>query len=392
MEVWKDKEFVNPVHLYLPKEEIETGALQQIINLATNRRITTPILIMPDCHQGYGAPIGSVFGSDNYLFPNAVGVDIGCGISFQKYNPIDYLTDDMVRAWEEIVREKVPIGFAMHKEKTYEPFGFDTSADQVAAYLGDRPDYQMGTLGTGNHFMEMLVGSNGDIYLAVHTGSRGLGHAFAQYHTNIANIHDPEGAATELASIAYDSKEGQSYYNDMWLSISYAEQNRSRILENMDYALREVATHVINNGYVQGTSHNFAHHARTPGGKYALYHMKGANRVQYDSLAMVPGSMGSPSYICSPKDPVSGAASFFSHGAGRAMSRGAARKSISMEQFAEKMAGTLTTITEGMIDESPLAYKDIETVMERQKDLMNVVDVLRPICTIKDEGRKGKKK
>ena len=390
MEVWKDKEFVNPVHLYLPKEEIETGALQQIINLATNKRITTPILIMPDCHQGYGAPIGSVFGSDNYLFPNAVGVDIGCGISFQKYNPID-MTDDMVREWEAIVREKVPIGFAMHKEKTYETFGFDTSADQVAAYLGDRPDYQMGTLGTGNHFMEMLVGSSGDIYLAVHTGSRGLGHAFAQYHTNMANIHDPEGAKTELASLKYQTPEGMSYYSDMWLSVSYAEQNRTYILHTMADALREVAPHAINDGYVRGTSHNFAQHANNLDGRgYAFFHMKGANRIQYDSLAMVPGSMGSLSYICAPKyynDP-----SYFSHGAGRAMSRGAARKSISMEQFAEKMAGTLTTITEGMIDESPLAYKDIETVMERQKDLMNVVDVLRPVCTIKDEGRKGKKK
>lgn len=388
MEVWHDEGFVNPVHLYLPKDEIESGALQQIINLATNKRISTPILIMPDCHQGYGAPIGSVFASKEYLFPNAVGVDIGCGVTFQKFSPID-MTEEMVRAWEAIVREKVPIGFNMHKDKTYEDFVFETRSDQVKDHLGDRPQYQLGTLGTGNHFMELLVGSNGHIYIAVHTGSRGLGHAFAQYHTNIANMLDPEGAKTDLASIPYDSTEGSNYYTDMWLSVSYAEANRQYIISCMQYALEEVAPHANSVEYARGTSHNFAYHTMMPNRKYGFYHMKGANRVQYDSAAMVPGSMGSASYICmsnSCEDP-----SHFSHGAGRTMSRGAARKSISMEQFTESMEGKLTTITEGMIDESPLAYKDIETVMDRQKSLLKIVDKLTPICTIKDDGKKGKK-
>jgi tRNA-splicing ligase RtcB len=364
------------INLFIPEYELEPGAREQIVATSNHPHAVGPVAVMPDVHQGYGVTIGTIVATADVVIPNAVGVDIGCGVTFVETGiQLTELSRSDVTAFEADVRASIPVGFRWHAEPVAEP-PLDASFYRFARHP-DRVDLQFGTLGGGNHFLELLVDEQTDrVWLAVHSGSRGFGHSVAEHFQSIA-VRENAGGSKDLESLTVASEAGQAYLDTMEAASRYASGSRRWMLGTMARILG-----VRGHAGVTDVPHNYAELDSNG----LVVHRKGAVDASLGMIGIIPGSMGARTYVTQGKgNPDSLHSS--SHGAGRSMSRSQAKKRISVESFRDSLRGTYSTATEGTLDESPQAYKDIDLVIQRQTDCIEVRHVLSPVLTIKGGGR-----
>ncbi|MGD9711750.1 MAG: RtcB family protein [Thermomicrobiales bacterium] len=372
-----------PVLTWVPVEEIEEGAMQQIRNAASHPEVVEHIAVMPDVHQGYGIPVGSVMLTEQSVIPNAVGVDIGCGVA--AYNTHlraeEFETREFWRRWADQVARDVPTGFSSHKQpRRLRELDIRLKAKKLQPLIQEKAAFQLGTLGGGNHFMEASTDANGEIWLLVHSGSRHTGLRIAGHYHELAKMLKAFrglDAIDDLASLSVEDESGQDYLHDMRWAAKFARESRLRMLSAMARALGVD----IEPSDVVDIPHNLAWEAAG-----IVTHRKGATPAARGQIGIIPGSMGTSSYIVEGL----GAKESFescSHGAGRRMSRNQARSTISEAEFAQSLAGTFSRPSKKYLDEAPGAYKNVDHVVDRQSDLVRVVQKLTPIITLKGDVR-----
>jgi tRNA-splicing ligase RtcB (3'-phosphate/5'-hydroxy nucleic acid ligase) len=364
--------------------DLEDGALEQAKNLANLPFASKWVALMPDCHQGYGMPIGGVLATRDVIVPNAVGVDIGCGMIAVKTTLQETDTDTLKTVMGE-VRDVVPVGFSHQDEvQTWEGFNDAPDIPVIQRELSSARK-QLGTLGGGNHFIEIQKGDDGYVWVMIHSGSRNFGLQVAKTYNDLARQLNelwfssvPKEA--DLAFLPYYSDEGQEYFNAMNYCLRFAQANRDLMMDRVCEVLTKVTG--AKRDYAINIHHNyvaFEHHY----GRNVLVHRKGATKASAGLLGIIPGSMGTASYIVKG---LGNPESFesCSHGAGRCMGRKEASRTLNLKDEQRKMEGIVHGLrTEKDLDEAPGAYKDIDAVMENQRDLVEIVTKLKPLAVIK---------
>lgn len=375
-----------PIKMWL--SDIEDGALAQAKNLANLPFIFKHIALMPDCHQGYGMPIGGVIAAQGVVIPNAVGVDIGCGMCAVKTS-LKNIDIESLKKIMQGIRETIPVGFSHHlknQDKAWMPQQLPPLAFLDNFY--EPALKQIGTLGGGNHFIEIQKGSDGFIWLMIHSGSRNVGFQVAKYYNNIAVELNEKWFSQvpkewELASLPLDSQEGQNYLSEMAYCVNFALSSRSLMMHRVEDAVSIVCGDVSFDERIN-IAHNYAqmeHHF----GTNVMVHRKGATKAYANQLGVIPGSQGTSSYIV---EGLGNPDSFMScsHGAGRKMGRKQAERELDFDTEKKRLddLGIIHSVRQKSdLDEAPGAYKDILMVMENQKDLVKIVVELKPLAVIK---------
>jgi tRNA-splicing ligase RtcB (3'-phosphate/5'-hydroxy nucleic acid ligase) len=387
-----------PIKTWLPPDEIEAGAMEQLVNTASHPEIGSHVAVMPDCHVGYGVTIGSVVPTVNAVIPNAVGVDIGCGIhAIQTGIPFDHeqMGQRFWREWSGQVAREIPTGFSWHKApQKLGALDRKLRATSLQHLLREKAAVQLGTLGGGNHFLEAQVDQDGGIWLMVHSGSRNTGLQIANHYNHKAIVATERRrllVGKDLASLPLDDQSAQDYIEDMAWATDFAFASREQMGQKMLRALyRVLDTHRIPHVSPDdlpsiNIHHNFAQ-VEEHGGTPVMVHRKGATSAFAGQLGIIPGSMGSTTYIVRG---LGNEESFrsCSHGAGRRMGRKAAKRAITPAEFAASLDGTYSKASMSYVDEAPAAYKDVDVVIGRQTDLVEVMHTLRPIMTVKGDSR-----
>jgi tRNA-splicing ligase RtcB len=371
--------------------DIEEGAMEQINNLDYHPAIKY-IAIMPDCHQGYGMPIGGVIACKNAVIPNAVGVDIGCGmIAVRSHARVEEATTEVVERIMHSVGRDVPVGFDHRREPVPEQeiSDLDPPVNGVVYENIDKARYQLGTLGGGNHFIELQAGDDGYVWLMIHSGSRNVGYRIANHYNELAgrlnvtwHSHVPH---RDLCFLPISDPAGMMYIKAMQFAQRFAMKNR----EIMMMYFKRAMMHELDCGFSEeiNVHHNFAaleHHK----GKDYWVHRKGATRAREGELGIIPGSMGTSSYIVRGKGNANSLESC-SHGAGRRMGRGEFTRTTTVEEANKSIEGVVFKgwgkKRRGGLDwsEAPGAYKDIDEVMAQQEDLVRITVRLRPLGVLK---------
>lgn len=387
-----------PVKMWL--EEIEDGAIEQIKHLANLPFAFSHIAIMPDSHQGYGMPIGGVLATKDVIIPNAVGVDIGCGMCAVKTSLTDIDTETLKKIMGEI-REQIPVGFNKHSEQQdcfllperdkncpEEEKWIDSKKYPIVAQEFENALYSLGTLGGGNHFIEIQKGSDGHIWVMIHSGSRNLGKQVADHYNKLAielneKWHSAVPKEWELAFLPVDSVEGQAYIREMQYCVDFALANRKLMMDRIRKIFFTLPTIVAFDPIIN-IAHNYAAKEKHFG-KDVWVHRKGATLASEDTVGIIPGSQGSKSYIVKGKGNIHSFKSC-SHGAGRKMGRKQAERELNLEEEVKKLddLGVLHGIRGvKQLDEAPGAYKDIDVVMKNQEDLVDVLVELTPLGVVK---------
>ncbi|MCK2240373.1 MULTISPECIES: RtcB family protein [unclassified Crossiella] len=379
------------IRMWTKANEVEGQAMQQLQNIAALPWVFKHVAVMPDVHYGKGATVGSVIAMQGAVSPAAVGVDIGCGMTAVRTSlRANDLPDDL-RALRSGIEKVVPVGFGMHRDIAFgdqdatdwDSFwsGFDNLTEAVKAET-KRALLQMGTLGGGNHFLEVCLDEDDQVWLMLHSGSRGIGNLLAQYHISVARglAHNSELPDPDLAVFLAQTPEMAAYRHDLYWAQDYARRNRSVM---MRLACTVLAKQFPQVAFEEPISchHNYVAE-ETHFGADLLVTRKGAIRAGQGDLGIIPGSMGTGSYIVRGLGNPDSFCSA-SHGAGRRMSRNQARKRFTAQDLAEQTAGVECRKDSGVVDEIPAAYKDINKVIANQADLVEVVAKLRQIICIK---------
>ncbi len=373
-----------PIKLWL--DDMEEGALQQAKNLANLPFAYRHVAIMPDSHQGYGMPIGGVLATEDTIIPNAVGVDIGCGMCSMRTNKHQVDRDDL-KSIMSIIRKTVPVGFDHHNEQQDEKWMPDLNGNlKIVEQEYESARNQVGTLGGGNHFIEIQKGSDGFVWIMIHSGSRNIGFTVAKHYNQKAkelNEKWESDTRTDLAFFPKDTEEFNDYINEMNYCIEFALNNRKLMMERVQHAFTDVLGDIEFSDFIN-KPHNFAT-LENHFGQDVIVHRKGATRAREGELGMIPGSQGTSSYIVKGKGNKDAFESC-SHGAGRVMSRNQAKKTLSVEEESKPLEerGILHAIRhKSDLDEAPGSYKDIKKVMDLQKDLIDIVVELEPLAVVK---------
>ena len=368
---------------------IEPEALVQAQTAAALPFVVKPLALMPDAHVGKGATVGSVIATDGAIIPSAVGVDIGCGMAAIRTNLTSHdLPDDLGRL-HDLIRAAVPAGVGQgHDARAVDAFAevpFTGSTDLTERQTATARS-QFGSLGSGNHFVEVCLDEADTVWIVLHSGSRGIGNQLAVRHIERAkglmrqwfiSLADPD-----LAYLPQGTPEFDAYVADLLWAQAYAKGNREHMLGKVLAAVESVTRPGIEVQRIQ-CHHNFTQ-MENHRGRNLWITRKGAISARDGQLGIIPGSMGTQSYIVAGLGSPASFASC-SHGAGRRMSRGVARRSLSVESLRAAMEGKTWNASQAadLVDEHPLAYKDIDRVMEDQRDLVRPVAVLRQILNYK---------
>jgi len=386
-----------PIKLWL--DNIEEGALEQAKHLTELPFAFHHIAIMPDAHQGYGMPIGGVMATENVIVPNAVGVDIGCGMCAVKISLTEINTDTLKKIMGEI-RKVVPVGFN-HQEEEQDVDLMPLTKEQRSGDVedGNFTDFpiveeqyesalkQIGTLGGGNHFIEIQKGSDGHIWIMIHSGSRNFGLKIAEHYNKLAVELNKKWFSQvpkewELAFLPVDSEEGQAYIREMRYAVEFALANRKLMMDRIISIFAEqgeVAFEPMIN-----IAHNYAS-LENHFGENVWVHRKGATLARKNTIGIIPGSQGTKSYIVKGKGNPESFESC-SHGAGRVMGRKQAERELNLEEEIKRLddKGIIHAIRgKKDLDEAPGAYKNIDEVMKNQEDLVEVLVELQPLAVIK---------
>lgn len=392
MNTWKPDK---GIHIKSWCNDLEEGAIEQATNLAQHPSMFHHVALMPDCHRGYGMPIGGVIAC-NDVIPNAVGSDIGCGMIALNTNIVAAVVPkDTLKAIMGKIREVIPVGFA-HQQKEQEWEGWNNAPDNaIVQNLLQKATRQLGTLGGGNHFIEMQEGDDGYLWAMIHSGSRNFGYKIAKHYNKAAqdictkyhSVVCPFKGQDGLAFFPNDSQWANEYIEAMDYALAFAEENRRLMMRRLQEVLytffpgmKELRTVNIHHNYAAKETHF---------GKTVWIHRKGATSARRNQLGIIPGSQGTSSYIVTG---LGNPESFqsCSHGAGRCMGRMQASRTLTVEECDKAMEGIIHgrwgTDRAGNVDlgEAPQAYKDIDVVMESQKDLVEIVTKLKPLAVIKE--------
>ncbi len=387
-----------PIKLWL--SDLESAALNQAKNLANFPFTVSHVALMPDTHIGYGMPIGGVLATKGVVIPNAVGVDIGCGMCAVKTSLKHIERQQLLSVVgsaksreKEGIRKTIPLGMKHHEKKQDSTFMPD---------MGPEPDRdlpivfreyehaltQIGTLGGGNHFIEIQKGNDGCIWLMIHSGSRNLGFQVAHHYKKMAREENkksntPVPEHWDLDFFHLDSDKGQAYLREMTFCVDFASANRRLMMERVKSAVLEVSPDVLFEEAID-VAHNYAALERHFN-QDVMVHRKGATRARQGELGIIPGSQGTCSYIVRGKG---NKESFYScsHGAGRKLGRKQAQKVLDLEKEKELLdkQGVIHSMRRKRdLDEASGAYKDIRTVMHNQEDLVDIVVELWPLAVVK---------
>jgi len=370
-------------------EDIEDGAVEQAKNLANLPFVFKHIALMPDAHLGYGMPIGGVMATKGVVIPNAVGVDIGCGMCAVRTSLTDIDIETLKKIMGEI-RKVVPVGFSKHQEaqdKTLLP-NYELWEDEITYKEKNNALKSIGTLGGGNHFIEIQKGSDGHIWIMIHSGSRNLGFKVAEHYNKLAielneKWHSSVPKEHELAFLPLDSEEGQAYLREMNYCVEFALANRKQMMAQCLNSFGNTIG-VFDYDDVINIAHNYAS-LESHFGSNVMVHRKGATLAREGTVGIIPGSQGTKSYIVKGK----GCKESFescSHGAGRCMGRKQAQRELNLEEEIKILndQGIIHGIrTEKDLDEASGSYKDIDVVMENQKELVDILVELTPLAVIK---------
>ncbi|MGW6705695.1 RtcB family protein [Streptomyces sp. NPDC054956] len=385
-----------PIRMWTDPASVEDSAMRQLQNTAGLPWIKG-LAVMPDVHYGKGATVGSVIAMKDAVCPAAVGVDIGCGMSAVKTSlTANDLPGDLSGLRSQIERA-IPVGAGMHREAvdpgrlygfSENGFGdlwerFDYIADAVK-FRRDRAMRQIGTLGSGNHFVEVSTDMSGSVWLMLHSGSRNIGNELADFHINVARglSHNQGLIDRDLAVFLAATPEMQDYRNDLFWAQEYAKYNRAVMMS----LLKEVVRKQFRKAKVSFEQEISCHHNYVAEERYdgmdLLVTRKGAIRAGSGDYGIIPGSMGTGSYIVKG---LGNEKSFnsASHGAGRKMSRTAAKRKFSVRDLAEQTKDVECRKDSGVVDEIPGAYKSIEQVIDQQTDLVEVVAKLKAVVCVK---------
>lgn len=374
--------------------EPEEGALEQAVNLSNLPFAFKHIALMPDTHQGYGMPIGGVLATKGVVVPNAVGVDIGCGMCAVKTSLKSIDTATLKEIMGEI-RKQIPVGFshqAKPQDESLMPYHPKVSDAFVVNMEYDAALRQLGTLGGGNHFIEIQRDEEGFIWIMIHSGSRNLGKKVADYYNKIAvELNSKWFSAVpkewQLAFLPQSSDEYGRYLEEMQYCVDFALANRKLMINRVSNIIAEIVgidVEFLWNNTMINIAHNYAK-MENHFGENVLVHRKGATSAREGEIGIIPGSQGSASYIVKG---LGNKESFMScsHGAGRKMGRKEAQRTLNLEKEKEILNSkgiihSITTIDD--LDEAAGAYKDINVVMEEQKDLVEILVKLEPLAVIK---------
>ena len=373
--------------------DVEETAMRQIENLTTLPFLHHHLAIMPDVHAGMGMPIGGVLACDGAVIPNAVGVDIGCGMCAVKTNwKMEDLPPHVIR--KEImkgIRARIPLGMEHHKEAQdakYLPQGHDIDKMEIVKRRQHSILHEVGTLGGGNHFIELQKDEEGNLWIMIHSGSRNLGKQVGDYYNKIAvslneKWHSVVSPEIRLPFLPHGTREFGAYWNEMKYCIDFALCNRRLMMERIQEVIADSLKGIEFEPMIN-IAHNYAaieHHF----GKDVIVHRKGATLAREGVIGIIPGSQGTASYIV---EGLGNPDSFCScsHGAGRVLSRKAAIKTLDMNAEVRNLEakGIIHAIRcQDDMQEASGAYKDIDTVIANESDLVKVKTKLLPIAVIK---------
>jgi len=379
-----------PIKLWL--DDIEEDALKQAINLANLPFAFSHICLMPDTHVGYGMPIGGVLATDNVIIPNAVGVDIGCGMCAVETNvKVDDLSREQLTQIMAGIRELVPLGFEHQKSRQDEslmPQGFQIDELVIVKRQYLAALKQLGTLGGGNHFIELQRSDDGFLWIMVHSGSRNFGLQVAEYYNKKAKklnqiYYSSVDAKADLAFLPFETDEAHVYYKEMRYCTEFAFANRKLMMERIQQVVSTVLNAVAFEPIIN-IAHNYAaweEHFDTK----VIVHRKGATSAKLGEIGIIPGSQGTKSYIV---EGLGNPESFMScsHGAGRVMGRKAAIRNLDLDEEKRKLdeLGIIHSIrNKSDLEEAASCYKDISQVMGLQSDLVKIKTELSPLAVIK---------
>ena len=400
-----------PIKVWLKgKDDLEQGAYEQAVNLSNLPFLHKWVCLMPDVHSGYGMPIGGVIATKNVVIPNAVGLDQGCGMCFSYTSiPVEILKNTQTGSGTLIqdivgsIMRAIPVGFQHHKEPQRsavlddalkENFYYDNLELRNEIEKGY---YQIGTLGGGNHFIELQEDEQGYLGIMIHSGSRNFGYKIARYFNNIAKELNEKWYSevpleNDLAFLPIDTDEGQSYIGWMDLALDFAAENRQVMMDRVRNIVFDAVKKYTDLRHIEvdievNAHHNYAaieHHY----GKNVWVHRKGAIRVRKDELGIIPGAMGSYSYIVKGKGNPESFCSC-SHGAGRKMSRKKAREEITTQQMMEDLKFQEVVLgvkdKSNITDESRFAYKNIDEVIGNEADLIEPIMKLKTVAVVKGD-------
>lgn len=398
-----------PIKIWLEKEQdLEESCLEQALHLAQLPFLHKWVCLMPDTHTGMGMPIGGVIAAKGVVIPNAVGVDIGCGMAYVKTSiPVKALKETMTGSGNLVqgivgdILRNIPVGFAHHK--TPMPcYTLDRAMEELSLYEADSEllgqleagYFQVGTLGGGNHFIELQEDEEGFLSVMLHSGSRHFGKSVCDYFHQKAREQNCRWYSQvpdeyRLAFLPVDTPEGRQYLNWMNLSMDFARENREKLMLAVKAVLEKwIGRYTdLELKYEEEINchHNYAA-LENHFGENVWVHRKGAVRARKGELTVIPGAMGSYSYVVRGLgNPESFCTS--SHGAGRAYSRRGAMEAFSCEEVMVDLKNQGVILgkknKKDVAEESRFAYKDIDRVMEYQKDLVEPVRRLRTIGVVK---------
>lgn len=389
-----------PIKGFTEGVPVEEAALQQLKNLASLPFIHKHVAVMPDVHAGCGSTIGSVIVTKGAIIPAAVGVDIGCGMMAVKTNLRGSDLPDNLLGIRTAIEAAVPHG-RTDNGGTNDKGAFGerkslgdmlpelkqiTEKHQKLTKAADRASHHIGTLGTGNHFIELCLDENQNVWVMLHSGSRGIGNAIGSYFIELAKqemrrffINLPDMDLSYLP-------QGSTHYDDYMFAVKWAQgfarANREAMMQATLMAISsKLGKEVETSDIAVNCHHNYVN-MENHFGSNVLVTRKGAVRAREGDLGIIPGSMGAKSFIVRGKGNPDSFHSC-SHGAGRTMSRTKAEKIFTVEDHIKATEGVECRKDAGVIDETPMAYKDIDAVMNAQRDLVEVVHTLKQVICVK---------
>lgn len=397
-----------PIKAWIKGVPLEESAEKQLMNMASMPFIHSHIAIMPDVHWGMGATVGSVIPTKGAIIPAAVGVDIGCGMIAQRTSLVAADLPDNLHALRTEIERRIPHGrtndgkpgdrgawgdVPAHYEETFK--GLSAGLKRIVekhpkiAQAADRAVHHVGTLGGGNHFVEVCLDEQDRVWIMLHSGSRGIGNRIGSYFIQLAK-EDMKRYHVNLPDVdlAY-IPQGSPYFSDYMEALSWAQGfaklNRALMMEAALEALKQAVPKPFQvDCEAVNCHHNYVSQERHFG-EDVFVTRKGAVRITETELGIIPGSMGAKSFIVRAKSgsPLALAMNSCSHGAGRAMSRTEAKRRFSLEDHAKAMEGVEARLDADVIDETPAAYKDIDAVMAAQADHVEILHTLRQVVCVK---------
>lgn len=392
----------SPIKMWTDGVQVEDQAMAQLENVARLPFIFKHVAAMPDVHWGMGATVGSVIATKGAVVPAAVGVDIGCGMIAAKTNLVAGDLPDNLHAVRLAIEYAIPHGRTDNGGDNDRgawgdvipslPEAMNATLTAIVAKHpkldrgAKRAPKHLGTLGTGNHFIEVCLDEDQNVWVMLHSGSRGIGNQIGQYFIERAKENMRRWFITvpdqDLAYLPDGTEDFQDYVWAVGWAQDYARENRAQMMTATLVAMSTSLGRPVTASMEAVNCHHNYVARENHFGQNVIVTRKGAVRAREGDLGIIPGSMGTGSFIVRGKGNKEAFCSC-SHGAGRAMSRGAAKKAITLEQHAEAMKGIEARLDADVIDESPAAYKDIGAVMAAQSDLVEIVHRLRQVVNVK---------